>query len=176
MKRHLAPIAALLVSVSILLTGQGLQGTLLPVRATLENFPTLAIGAMGTAYFLGFTLGCLKGGELIGKVGHVRVFLAMTALASAAPLIHGLVISQWAWSVLRLLTGFCLAAIYIVIESWLNERSTNANRGFIFSSYAMITLTVLAIGQMMTLLYEPSGLQLFAIAFRVRLHQLCRKR
>ena len=164
MKRHLAPIAALLVSVSILLTGQGLQGTLLPVRATLENFPTLAIGAMGTAYFLGFTLGCLKGGELIGKVGHVRVFLAMTALASAAPLIHGLVISQWAWSVLRLLTGFCLAAIYIVIESWLNERSTNANRGFIFSSYAMITLTVLAIGQMMTLLYEPSGLQLFAIA------------
>ena len=74
MRRSLAPVAALLISVSILLTGQGLQGTLLPVRATLENFTTLAIGAMGAAYFLGFTLGCLKGGQLIGKVGHVRVF------------------------------------------------------------------------------------------------------
>jgi MFS family permease len=164
MRRSLAPVAALLISVSILLTGQGLQGTLLPVRATLENFTTLAIGAMGAAYFLGFTLGCLKGGQLIGKVGHVRVFLAMTALASASPLLHGLVVTQWSWGILRLITGFCFAVIYVVIESWLNERSTNENRGFVFSTYAMITLTVLAVGQMMTLLYDPSGLQLFAIA------------
>jgi len=164
MSRSLAPVAALLISVSILLTGQGLQGTLLPVRATLENFTTLAIGAMGAAYFLGFTLGCLKGGELITKVGHVRVFLAMTALASASPLVHGLVVTQWSWGVLRLITGFCFAVIYVVIESWLNERSTNENRGFVFSTYAMITLTVLAVGQMMTLLYDPSGMQLFAIA------------
>jgi len=83
MKNTFAPVAALLISVSILLTGQGLQGTLLPVRASLENFPMLAIGAMGAAYFVGFTLGCLKGGELVRRVGHVRVFLAMSALASA---------------------------------------------------------------------------------------------
>ena len=116
MTRHLAPVAALLISVSILLTGQGLQGTLLPLRATIESFTTLAIGAMGAAYFLGFTLGCLKGGELIRKVGHVRVFLAMTALASVSPLLHGLVVMQWAWGLLRLITGFCLAVIYIVID------------------------------------------------------------
>jgi MFS family permease len=164
MNRHLAPVAALLISVSILLTGQGLQGTLLPVRATLEDFSTLAIGAMGAAYFLGFTIGCLNGGELIRKVGHVRVFLAMTALASAVPLLHGLVVVEWIWWILRLATGFCFAVIYIVIESWLNEKSTNENRGFVFSVYSMITLTVLAAGQMLTLLYSPSGLQLFAIA------------
>ncbi|MDH3265380.1 MAG: MFS transporter, partial [Gammaproteobacteria bacterium] len=145
MKKHLAPVAALLISVSVLLTGQGLQGTLLPVRATLENFSTLAIGTMGAAYFLGFTIGCLKGGALVIKVGHVRVFLAMTALASAAPLVHGLVVTEAAWSLLRLITGFCFAIIYVVIESWLNERSTNENRGFVFSVYAMITLTVLAV-------------------------------
>ena len=66
MIRVLAPVAALLIGVSILLTGQGLQGTLLPVRASLEGFPTLAIGAMGATYFLGFTVGCLRGGELVG--------------------------------------------------------------------------------------------------------------
>ena len=120
MRHILAPVAALLISVSILLAGQGLQGTLLPVRASLENFPTLAIGTMGAAYFLGFTFGCLRGGELVQRVGHVRVFLAMTALASAAPLLHGLVLDPIAWGLLRALTGFCFAVLYIVIESWLS--------------------------------------------------------
>lgn len=164
MTKALAPVAALLISVSILLTGQGLQGTLLPVRATLEQFPTVAIGTMGAAYFFGFTVGCLRGGELVRRVGHVRVFLAMTALASAAPLLHGLAVQPVIWGALRMLSGFCFAVLYVVIESWLNELSDNENRGIVFSTYAMITLTVLAAGQMMTLLYDPSGLQLFVIA------------
>jgi MFS family permease len=164
MKTTFAPVAALLISVSILLTGQGLQGTLLPVRASLEAFPTLAIGAMGAAYFIGFTLGCLKGGELVRRVGHVRVFLAMSALASASPLVHALVIHPAAWGLLRLVTGFCFAVLYVVIESWLNERSSNETRGIVFSVYAMITLTVFAIGQMLTLLFDPADFHLFVIA------------
>lgn len=164
MHKTLAPIAALLISVSILLTGQGLQGTLLPVRASLENFSTLAIGTMGATYFFGFTIGCLQGGELVKRVGHVRVFLAMSAIASASPLVHGLVVQPVVWSLLRWLTGFCFAVLYIVIESWLNDRATNENRGVVFSTYSMITLTVLAAGQMMTLMYDPSGLELFIIA------------
>lgn len=164
MKHALAPVAALLLGVSILLTGQGLQGTLLPVRASLEAFSTVSIGLMGAAYFLGFTLGCLKGGDLVKRVGHVRVFLAMTALGSSAPLVHGLVLNPIAWGLLRMLTGFCFAVLYLVIESWLNESSTNENRGVVFSTYVMISLSVLAAGQMMTLLYEPTGFQLFAIA------------
>jgi MFS family permease len=164
MKHALAPVAALLVSVAILLAGQGLQGTLLPMRATIEDFSPFAIGVMGAAYFLGFTLGCLKAGELVKRVGHVRVFLSMAALASAAPLVHGLIVIPLPWGLLRFTTGFCFAVLYVVIESWLNERSTNDNRGFVFSIYTVINLTVLAIGQMMTLLYSPTGLQLFAVA------------
>ena len=164
MKNALAPVAALLISVSILLTGQGLQGTLLPVRAGLEEFSTIAIGAMGALYFLGFTIGCLKGGDLVRRVGHVRVFLAMTALASATPLVHGVILNPATWAILRAVTGFCFAALYVVIESWLNERSDNENRGIIFSTYAMITLTVMAAGQMMTVLFEPTKIELFIIA------------
>ncbi len=164
MKHALAPVAALLLSVSILLTGQGLQGTLLPVRASLEGFSTIAIGLMGAAYFFGFTVGCLRGGELIRRVGYVRVFLAMSALASAVPLLHGLAIQPIVWGLLRMSTGFCFSVLYIVIESWLNEQSTNDNRGVVFSIYSMITLTVFAVGQTMTSLYDPTGLQLFIIA------------
>lgn len=164
MKSVLAPVAALLFSVSLLLVGQGLMGTLLPVRASLEGFSTLSIGAFGASYFLGFTIGCLKGGELVQRVGHVRVFLAMAAIASASPLLHSLIVDPVAWSPLRFVTGFCLAVLYVVIESWLNEAATNENRGIVFGTYAMITLLVLAAGQMMTLLYDPAGMQLFAIA------------
>lgn len=164
MWRALAPVSALLIGVAILMTGSGLQTTLMPVRASIENFSTLAIGLMGAAYFTGFTLGCLKGGQLVKNVGHVRVFLAMTALGSASPLLQGLFLNPVAWSLLRLMTGFCFAVLFVVIESWLNERSDNDNRGVVFSAYVMITLTLLAVGQMMTLLYSPAGLELFLIA------------
>jgi MFS family permease len=163
-KTALGPVATLLIGVAILLTGAGLQGTLMPIRASLENFSTFSIAAVGASYFLGFTVGCLNGGKLVKNVGHVRVFLAMTALASAAPLIHGLILDPITWSLLRFLSGFCFAVLYVVIESWLNERSSNENRGIVFSTYVMITLTMMAAGQMMTLMYEPTGLELFVIS------------
>jgi MFS family permease len=164
MIRILAPVAPLLIGVAILLTGQGLQGTLLPVRANLEGFSTLAIGLMGAAYFFGFTLGCLRGSVLLRRVGHIRVFAAMTAAASAVPLLHGLWVETWLWWLLRCVTGYCFAVLYVVIESWLNEQATNETRGAVFSAYTLITLTVLAVGQQMLLLYDPQQMYLFAIA------------
>jgi MFS family permease len=164
MIRTLSSVAPLLFGVAILLTGQGLQGTLLPVRANLEGFSTLSIGLMGGAYFFGFTLGCLRGSTLLRRVGHIRVFAAMTAAASAVPLLHALWVETWLWWVLRFITGYCFAVLYVVIESWLNEQATNENRGAVFSAYTLITLTVLAVGQQMLLLYDPQQMQLFAIA------------
>jgi MFS family permease len=162
--RALAPVTALLFGVAILLAGQGLQGVLIPVRAALEEFSTVSIGLMGGAYFLGFTFGCLRGGDLIRRVGHVRVFAAMTAVASAAPLLHGLWAVAWMWALLRVISGYCFAVLYVVIESWLNEHATNETRGTVFSAYVLITLTVLAVGQQMLLLYDPQRMALFAIA------------
>lgn len=163
MVRAIAPVAALLLGVAILLTGQGLQGVLLPVRANLEAFSNLAVGLIGGAYFLGFTFGCWRGARLIRRAGHVRVFAAMTAIASASPLLHGLWVNLWSWGVLRFLTGFCFAVLYVVIESWLNEKATDENRGQVFSAYILINMTVLAVGQQMLLLEDPMNLQLFAL-------------
>lgn len=164
MKRTLTKVTALLFGVAILLTGQGLQGTLVPTRAVLEDFSTVTIGAIGALYFLGFTIGCLRGGALLRSVGHVRVFAAMAAAASAVPLVLGLWADPWLWGVLRFLTGFCFAVLYVVIESWLNGCTSNETRGGVFSIYVFITLTVMALGQLMMLLYDPRGLELFVIA------------
>jgi MFS family permease len=163
MKQALASVAVLLLGTAILLTGQGLQGVLLPVRASLESYSALSIGLFGGAYFLGFTLGCWRGVAMIRRVGHVRAFAAMTAIASAAPLLHGLFVNLASWTVLRGVTGFCFAVLYVVIESWLNERATNRNRGIVFSAYILINMTVLAVGQQLLLLGNPLDLGLFAL-------------
>ena len=77
--------------------------------------------------------------------------------------IHALVLYPWFWIIMRMLTGFCFAVLFVVIESWVNNRSSNENRGVIFSVYVMITLSVQAVGQFLMLLYEPNGIELFAI-------------
>ncbi len=144
-----AQIAALLFSAAILLMGNGLQATLLPLRAQVEAFSTVQIGLIGSAYYVGFAAGCFWGPHLVKRVGHIRTFTAMVAIASAAPLIHSIWLSAEIWWVLRAASGLCLATLYMIIESWLNEKATNQNRGTVFSAYTIISLTVVIRGQLM---------------------------
>ena len=159
-----APIAALLFSAALLLTGNGLQGALLPVRAYVESFTTLEVGILGATYFLGFAAGCLIGSRIVRRVGHIRTFTAMVSLASAMVLAHAMVLNPVVWWVCRGVTGLSFAVLFLVIESWLNERSTNENRGRMFSNYTIINFTVVAVGQMMLTLADPRAFTLFAAA------------
>jgi MFS family permease len=160
----IASVGALLLSAALLLMGNGLQTTLLPVRADLEAFATVQIGVMGSAYFVGFVVGCVRAPHYVRWVGHIRAFTAMVAIASAVPILHLLVLHPIAWWILRAMTGFCLAGLYLVIESWLNERSTNETRGTVLSVYTIIQLTVITLGQLMITLADPSDFALFGIA------------
>jgi MFS family permease len=153
-----------LFSVSLLLMGNGLQGTLLPVRGNIEAFSAIELGLLGTAYFLGFTFGCLHGPLLVWRSGHIRAYLAMTALASVVVLLHALYVEPLAWWALRAVTGYCFAVLYVVIESWLNACSNNRTRGTVFSVYTAINLTVITAGQMMLGFADPETFNLFAFA------------
>ncbi len=163
MKTAIAPVAALLLSVAMLLMGNGLQGTLLPVRGSLETFSNMQIGVLGAFYYIGFTLGCLAGPALIARAGHIRAYLALVSVSSTVALVHVIVVDPVAWWVLRAITGFCLSVLYVVIESWLNERSTNETRGSIFAVYTVIQLTVITVGQMMMTMSDPKAFPLFAL-------------
>jgi len=160
----LAQITALLFSAAILLMGHGLQTTLLPIRAQIQSFSTYDIGILGSSYYLGFAAGCLFGPRVIRRVGHIRAFTAMVAIASTAPLGHSLFLDPGFWWPIRSITGFCLATLFMIIESWLNEKADNNNRGMVFSIYTIINLTVMTVGQMMINLYDLSSFALFTIA------------
>lgn len=160
----IAPIGALLLSVGFLLTGNSLQSTLLPVRAEIETFSMFSIGIMGSAYYVGFALGCIFCPYVVRAVGHIRAFTAMVAVAATVALLHILFLSPAVWWPLRGLTGFCFAGLYLVIESWLNDRATNETRGAIFGIYTFINLSVMTVGQFMIMLYDPAAFPLFALA------------
>lgn len=164
MIRIIAPLAALFLGVALLLTGLGLQGTLLPVRATLEDFSALEIGLLGSAYFVGFVAGCIRTSYLVQAVGHIRVFAALVVLISAVPLLHALAVGPVIWLALRAVTGFCMAGVYLVIESWLNSHSTNEMRGTILALYTSISLGAITVGQLLLPLYDPTRFELFVLA------------
>ena len=153
----------LLLGFGILMLGDGLQSTLLGVRASLEGFPTAITGLIMSTFYLGFLAGALYAPRVVERVGHIRVFGALASLASAAVLIHGVIVTPLAWSLLRLLSGFCLAGLYIVAESWLNDRATNRTRGQLLSIYMVVSYAGVAGGQLLLNAADPRGLQLFIL-------------
>jgi len=75
----------------------------------------------------------------------VRVFAALGSFMSAGLIAFPLLIEPWAWTVLRLLVGFCMSGVYVTAESWLNDAATNETRGKVLSAY-MIAQTLGIIG------------------------------
>jgi MFS family permease len=145
----LISVTALLASVAILLVGHGLQLTLIPLYAVELGWAPELIGYTGSSYFLGFVVGCLTVPPLVARVGHIRVFAVLIALATAALLFIGLVDQFWFWLLARGLSGWAFAGIYMVIESWLNEKTAVEYRGSVLSVYIIITLVAICIGQLL---------------------------
>ena len=154
-------IAILLVGTAVLLLGQGLLVTLLPVRAALEGFSTSWIGYMGSAYSGGFAVGCILGPGLVRKVGHIRAFAGFAAMAAAGSLVYQLLPTPVMWLTMRGLTGICFAVLFMVIESWLNEQSSNENRGKVLSLYIIVMNVTTMGGQLMLNLADPARETLF---------------
>ena len=160
----LIPVAALFLSFGILLAGNGLQGTLLPVRAGIEGFSPFAIGVMGASFYLGYILSCFFAPRVVARGGHIRSFTVFGTIASAAQLMHVVWVDPISWWGLRFITGACLCGLYMVMESWINERAGKEHRGRILSFYQIVNLGAVTVGQMLLNLYEPAGFELFVVA------------
>lgn len=164
MRRLLLPIAALLISDALLLAGHGLQLTLLPLRGAIEGFSDTEIGLTGSAYFLGFVAGCLITPWIVRRAGHIRSFAVLASGFSALVLMFDLLPIFWFWLLLRFVTGACISGLYMIIESWLNERATRETRGTVLSIYTIINLLMIVVGQQLVNLASPEASTLFAVA------------
>jgi len=159
----LATTWALFFAMALVMLGNGLQGTLLGLRATIEGFPTAVTGIVMSGYFAGFATGSYLTPKLVARVGHIRVFAALASLASIVALLHVILVTPSTWTAMRLATGFCYAGIYVVAESWLNDRVTNDLRGQLLSVYLIVGLAGMATGPLLLNLADPGSFELFLL-------------
>lgn len=163
MRRTLAALLALFVADGILMVGSGLLGTLLSVRMTLNDYSTLTTGVVMTAFNLGLIVGSFLDHRAIRRVGHIRAFATFAAVNTAAVMLHALYLDAVVWGVLRFVTGFCMMGLYMVMESWLNERAAREIRGRVFSIYMAISFLGLGLGQLLLMSADVNGQRLFLL-------------
>lgn len=156
-------IWVLFVGLALIMLGNGLQGTLLGVRASLEGFTTATTGLVMTGYYIGFLVGSIFIPRLVNSVGHIRVFAALASLASSSVLLHTIFVDPGLWIGMRLVTGFSYAGLFVVVESWLNERSTNETRGKMLSLYMIVSLSFMILGQLLLTLAPAEQPELFIL-------------
>ena len=154
---------ALFTGFAILITAHGFQGNLLQVRSVIEGFGFITTGIIMSGYFVGYFVGASITPNLVSKVGHIRVFAAFASMASLSILIHAVFVNPIVWALGRFLTGFSLISVYIVVESWLNDRATNRNRGGVLSIYMFITFTGMAVGTLLLNVSKPEQFEPFIL-------------
>jgi len=167
MIRNLLPLTALLMGSSFLLFAGGVNSLILPIRGEAEGFTAASLGLLGTGWAVGYVAGCLRTPGLVARVGHIRAFGAMCAIAAIAVLISLVLITPWVWIPVRALSGFCFAGAAMIVESWLNERADAKSRGRVFGIYTMVNLGATTAGQMVLTLGDTNGYLFFVLAAMV---------
>ncbi|MEX1038950.1 MAG: MFS transporter [Acidimicrobiia bacterium] len=154
----------LFAALLLIMMGNGLIGVLIGVRSELEGFTTTTTGFIMAAYFGGFLAGSRLTPTIMARVGHIRVFAGLSSLVATAALIHAVWVAPFAWIGLRLVFGFAMAGLYVVVESWLNDAVTNENRGRVMALYMVFAMGGLAAGQIGLVFGSPLGQTLFLVA------------
>ena len=154
---------ALFMGMGAIMLAYGYQNALLGVRAVIEDFSLASTGFMMSGYFVGYFIGARTIPSVISGVGHIRVFAAFASVASLAILIHSIFINPLTWFVLRVITGYSMVSIYTIAESWLNDRSSNKNRGKVLSIYMIILYGSMGLGMFMLNFSSPEKFQPFIL-------------
>ncbi len=154
---------ALFLGMGFLMMAYGFQGSLLGVRAVQEEFSLTATGFMMSGYFVGYFIGAATIPSIVSRVGHIRVFAAFASLASLVILVHSILVNPFVWFLLRVLTGISMVCIYTVAESWLNDRSSNKNRGSVLSIYMVILYGATGVGMFLLNFSTPQSFQPFIL-------------
>ena len=154
---------ALFTGMGLIMLAHGYQGSLLGVRAVQENFSLLATGFMLSGYFVGYFIGARTIPGFILRVGHIRVFAAFASIASIVILMHSIFVNPITWFILRIITGVSMVSLYTVAESWLNDRSSNKNRGSVLSIYMIIQFGAMATGMFFLNFSSPQNYQPFIL-------------
>ena len=154
--RLLISFAALFLSVILLQLSSGGVGPQDALSGFALGFTTTQIGLLGSAHFVGFFVGCWWAPRLMGSVGHSRAFAAFAASGAIGLLAHMLILDPYAWALMRVASGLCVAGCYTVVEAWLQAKVTNETRGRTMGVYRVVDMAASLVAQLLISVLEPA--------------------
>lgn len=155
--RLIITFAALFLSVLLLQLAGGGLAPLDALSGFALGFTTAQIGMLGSAHFVGFFIGCWWAPRLMGNVGHSRAFAAFTAAGAIGLISHMLILDPYAWALMRVAAGMCVAGCYTVVEAWLQARVTNETRGRAMGTYRIVDIGGSLAAQLVISVLEPAS-------------------
>ncbi|MBN2479220.1 MAG: MFS transporter [Parachlamydiales bacterium] len=161
--KKINPVIAPLLSLALIVCSSAPFLTFISLKIIYDGHTETIVGIIQSAYFAGFLLGSLRAERLIRRTGYIRSFAAFSSLYGLTVLIQGLFINAILWIFMRLLAGISIAAIYIVIESWLLSGSKINQRGKILSIYMIILYASQSFSQLLLQFTSPNTLIAFLI-------------
>jgi MFS family permease len=142
-------IGTLILATSIAQIAIGFFGTFLSLRVVVEGFDPTAAGIVLSSYFAGFTLGAIRSGPIIGRIGHIRAYAGFAGAVIGATVLMPLAVDPVAWTAQRAVVGFGCAGLFTTTESWLNAKAPAEQRGRVFSIYMVGVFAALGVGQLL---------------------------
>jgi MFS family permease len=156
-------MGAVLLGFGLLSVANGALFALIGVRLAAGGVSSTTIGLIMSAYFVGLLAGSLSGDRIITRVGHIRAFAVFSAAAAIAVLALAMTDNLGLWSALRAAAGYCMAGLFMTMESWLNHRAANEIRGRTFAVYAVTSGAAVAAGPLLLNLGDPHDFELFSL-------------
>ncbi|CAM3534478.1 MFS transporter [Arcobacter aquimarinus] len=146
-KFSLSPVSSLFFAIAFLAIGYGMILTFVGVYLKELGLNDAVIGLINASFFLGAIGSSIFSQKIISSVGHIRSFATFASLMVISFLIQSLFFNEYLWAFLRFVSGFAFYALLIIIESWLNEKSSHTHRGKILAIYTIIFYLATALGQ-----------------------------
>lgn len=139
MWKAVQPVVPVLLGIILIEGALGIVGAVMGIQMAARNVSTFLIGIVFSAYFIGFLAGSLTCERLINRVGHIRAFGVFAVLSAIATLLLAITDNIYAWIAFKVVTGYAIAGAFVVIESWLNDKASEDNRGRIFAVYMLVS-------------------------------------
>ncbi|CAM3898066.1 MFS transporter [Arcobacter cloacae] len=146
-KFSLSPVSSLFFAIAFLAIGYGMILTFVGVYLKELGLNDAIIGLINASFFLGAIGSSIFSQKIISSVGHIRSFATFASLMVISFLTQALFFNEYLWAFLRFVSGFAFYALLIIIESWLNEKSSQKHRGKILAIYTIIFYLATALGQ-----------------------------
>ncbi|PLY05944.1 MAG: MFS transporter [Arcobacter sp.] len=156
-------ISSLFISIGFLAIGYGMIMTFIGVFLKENGTSDIIIGLINAAFFLGAMASSIFSQKIISTVGHIRSFVTFASLMVITFLLHSLFLNEFFWALLRLISGFAYYGLLIILESWLNEKSSNEQRGQILAIYTTVFYLATALGQLLLNIDEDFKHMIFSI-------------